>query len=385
MEGELNLDNILSDEQIYALGLDDNNEDSQETHPEKKSVKTEMLDTEGLTAEDLFGSNTEPEIVGGNIENNKEKSEEKPTSATDEKASSLNNNLYSSIAEAMVDEGFFSDFQEEVKECKSASDLIQLVKKHTEAHLDETQKRINEALENGVNPSAISKAERTLKYLNSLTADSINDESDAGIQLRQQLIYNDYLNKGFSDKKARELVKRAFNSETDREDALEALESYKSAVQDNYNKLLQDARDEKKRIEEEDIKRRESLKNKILNDDKTFGNIQVSKNTRQRVFDVATKAFKKDKESGDYLTELEFFEQEHPVEFLANVAYYYAITDGFKTNENITKAVEKQVTKAGLRKLEQVVNGTQRNSDGSLKFIGGSNNSYFDDDVSIDL
>ena len=382
MDGELNLDNLLSDEQIAELGLGEPEVTEQETPQGNEDKKEkELIDTEGLTASDLFGSE-EPESVGDEDNDNTEN--EKEPKSTKAKETSPDN-LYSSIAEAMVDEGFFSDFQDEVKECKSAADLIELVKKQAQSQLDETQKRVNEALENGVQPSEISKAERTLKFLKSITDEHINDDSDNGVHLREQLIYNDYLSKGFSDKKARELTKRAFDAETDKEDAQEALESYKNTIQSNYDKLLKDARDAKKKLEEEDTQRRNTLKEKILNDKKAFGDTELNQATRQRIYDIATKPHRKDKESREYLTELELFEQEHPVEFLMNVAYYYAMTDGFKNNEKITKAAEKKVTKAGLKKLEQVINGTQRNSDGSLRFISGRDNSYFDGDVSIDL
>lgn len=382
MDGELNLDNLLSDEQIAELGLGEPEVTEQETPQENEDKKEkELIDTEGLTASDLFGSE-EPESVGDEDKDNTEN--EKEPKSTKAKETSPDN-LYSSIAEAMVDEGFFSDFQDDVKECKSAADLIELVKKQAQSQLDETQKRVNEALENGVQPSEISKAERTLKYLKSITDEHINDDSDNGVHLREQLIYNDYLSKGFSDKKARELTKRAFDAETDKEDAQEALESYKNTIQGNYDKLLKDARDAKQKLEEEDTQRRNTLKEKILNDKKAFGDTELNQTTRQRIYDIATKPHRKDKESGEYLTELELFEQEHPVEFLMNVAYYYAMTDGFKSNGKITKAAERQVTKAGLKKLEQVINGTQRNSDGSLRFISGRDNSYFDGDVSIDL
>lgn len=382
MDGELNLDNLLSDEQIAELGLGEPEVTEQETPQGNEDKKEkELIDTEGLTASDLFGSE-EPESVGDEDNNNTEN--EKEPKSTKAKETSPDN-LYSSIAEAMVDEGFFSDFQDDVKECKSAADLIELVKKQAQSQLDETQKRVNEALENGVQPSEISKAERTLKYLKSITNEHINDDSDNGVHLREQLIYNDYLSKGFSDKKARELTKRAFDAETDKEDAQEALESYKNTIQGNYDKLLNDAREAKKKLEEEDTQRRNTLKEKILNDKKAFGDTELNQTTRQRIYDIATKPHRKDKESGEYLTELELFEQEHPVEFLMNVAYYYAMTDGFKSNGNITKAAERKVTKAGLKKLEQVINGTQRNSDGSLRFISGRDNSYFDGDVSIDL
>lgn len=375
---ELNLDAILSEDQIAELGLGEN-EDTQE----KKTPEKEEIDAEGITAEDLFGGE-DPESVGNDSKEIVESEEKKPESTKTEETSP--NNLYSSIAEAMVDEGFFSDFQDEVKNCKTAADLLKLVEKQTESQLDETQKRVLDALNNGVNPSAISKAERTLKYLNGLDDTTVEDESDEGVHLREQLIYNDYLSKGFNQKKAADLTKRSFDDGTDKEDAKEALQSYKDNIQNQYDNLLKEAKDEKQKVVDEENKRRDELKNKILNEKTAFGDVEVNQKTRQRIYDVATKAYRKDKESGDYLTELELFEQEHPVEFLANVAYYYALTDGFKSNGTINKAAEKKVTKAGLKKLEQVINSTQRNSDGSLRFVGGHNdNSYFDGDVSIDL
>ena len=143
MDGELNLDNLLSDEQIAELGLGEPEVTEQETPPEKNGEKKdEFIDTEGLTASDLFGSE-EPESVGDEDNNNTEN--EKEPKSTKAKETSPDN-LYSSIAEAMVDEGLFSDFQDEVKECKSAADLIELVKKQAQSQLDEPQKRVNEAL-----------------------------------------------------------------------------------------------------------------------------------------------------------------------------------------------------------------------------------------------
>lgn len=383
MDGELNLDAILTDEQIAELGLGD---ESSEEKAKEERQNSELVDTENLTAEDLFkeeGSEGS-ESVGDEQSKEKEvKEERKPESKQAEETSP--DNLYSSIAEAMVDDGFFSDFKDDVKNCKSASDLIELIEKHTKAQLDDTQKRVSEALENGVNPSVISRTERTLKYLDSLDDDAISDESDNGIKLRQQLIYNDYISKGFNQKKAADLTKRSFDDNTDIDDAKEALESYSRRVRDDYNRLLEDARNERQKIVDENNQRKENLRKMILDGKETFGD-DLSQNTRQRIFDIATKAYRKDKESGDYLTELEIYEQEHPVDFLANVAYYFAITNGFKTKEGFTRKTEKKIEREGLKRLERVINGTQRNSDGSLRLIGGRNDSsYLEGDEIIDL
>lgn len=378
MEESLNLDALLSDEQIAALTAGQEPEETKEN----KDTNNDFIDTDGLTAEDLFG-NADQESVGASEEKEDNKEEKKPESTVTKDKSP--DNLYSSIAEAMVDDGFFSDFKDEVKECKSAEDLLALVKKQVNSQLSETQARVKQALEDDVQPSMIQKAERLLKTLNGIDDERIEDESDEGASLRQSLIYNDYLSKGISEKKAAELTKRSFDDGTDKEDAKDALVSYTAKIKGEYNKLLSDARAEKQKELEAEEKKKADLKELILNKKEAFGE-DVSNTTRQRMYDLVTKAYKKDSEDGSYLTEMQTYEKEHPVEFLANVAYYFAITDGFKSKDNITKAAERKATMAGLKKLEQVVNGTQRNWDGSLKLAGSrGDDSRFDGELSIDL
>lgn len=377
---ELSLEAILSDDEIAEL---ENFNELQETPPEQKENKksNENINTEDLTVEDLFGS--DPESVGE--KKNTEGSKGNPESSDAEENTSPET-IYSSIAEALMDEGFFADLTDDVKNCQSAADLIELFKKHNQSMLDDEQKRISQALNDGVEPSAINSMERTLKYLNSITKEHINDESDEGIKLRQQLIYNDYINKGFSQQRATELVKRAFDSGTDIEDATEALVSNKAHFKSKYDNLLAEARAAKQKEIDDLNTRRENLKKSILDSKTAFGEVEVDKKTRQRVYDVLTKPYYKDKETGEYLSELGKYEMEHPEEFDKYMAYFYVLTNGFTSLDNVTKSVERKVTKAGLKKLEQVVNSTQRNSDGSLRLVGGNReDSYFNGDVSIDL
>lgn len=383
MEGfdELSLEAILSDDEIAEL---ESSNELQETPPEQKENKksNDNINTEDLTLEDLFGEEN-PESVGE--KKNKEGSKGNPESSEAEENTSPES-IYSSIAEALMDEGFFSDLADDVKNCQSAADLMELFKKHNQAQLDDEQKRISQALNDGVEPSAISTMERTIKYLNGISKENIEDESDNGIKLRQQLIYNDYINKGFSQQRAADLVKRAFDNGTDVEDAFEALNSNKAHFKNKYDTLLAEARAAKQKEIDDLNARKNNLKKSILEETKAFGEIEVDKKTRQRVYDVLTKPYYKDKESGEYLSELDKYEMEHPEDFDKYMAYFYVLTNGFTSLDNVTKSVEKKVTKAGLKKLEQVVNSTQRNSDGSLRLVGGNrSDSYFNGDVSIDL
>lgn len=377
--GELSLEAILSEDEIAEL---ETLNGTQGTPPEEKEEKNDIINTEDLTVNDLFGEDN-PESVGDDDKDKGGKEKPKSTKAED---TTSPDNLYSSIAEALVDEGFFSDLADDVKNCQTAEDLMNLFKKHNQSMLDEEQKRVSQALNDGVEPSAISSMERTIKYLNSITKENVEDESDEGIKIRQQLIYNDYINKGFSKQRALDLVKRAFDNHTDIEDAKEALESNKTHFKNQYDSLLAEARKAKQEEEDAIKTRKENLKKSILNESKAFGEVDVDSKTRQRVFDVLTKPYYKDKETGEYMSELDKYEMEHPDEFDKYMAYFYVITNGFTSLDNVAKSVEKKVTKAGLKKLEQVVNSTQRNSDGSLRLVGGNrDNSYFNGDVSIDL
>ena len=117
-------------------------------------------------------------------------------------------------------------------------------------------KDIDEALNYGIEPTEIKKYENTLNYLNSVDDDSINDESDDGEKLRKNLIYQDFINRGYSKERATREVQKSFNSGTDIEDAMEALKSnkdffnkkYKDFIDANGNPCSLDLREVKKEI-----------------------------------------------------------------------------------------------------------------------------------------
>ena len=93
--------------------------------------------------------------------------------------------------------------------------------------------------------------------------------------------------------------------------------------------------------------------------------MKVDKATRQRAYDALTKPVFKD-ENGNYLTTLQKYQRENPMEFMENVAILYSLTDGFKNIESLTKGKVQAGLKKGFAAIENVLNTTKRNSDGSL-------------------
>ena len=373
MEETLSLDNILGADEIENLFVDD--EETQETPPaneetseeedkdKNKEEATEVVDVDALFTE-------EPESVGSGKEDDTK--EKEGTESYKDKGTSPKNNFYSSIAKALKEEGIFPDLDDETADkIKAPEDFAEAVEKQIQAKFDERQKRIDEALNAGIESSEIKRYENTLSYLNSLQDNAISDETDKGEKLRQQLIFQDFINRGYSKERAQREVQKSFNSGTDIEDAKEALASNKEFFQNEYNNLVKEAQEEKKKEDQERKEQAEKLKKSILEDNKVFGDIQIDKATRQRVFDNISKPIYKDPETGELFTAIQKYEMENSTEFLKNVGLLFTLTDGFKNLDGLVKGKVRKEVKKGLRELEHTLNNTSRTSDGNLKFVSG--------------
>lgn len=362
---ELDLSNILSPEEMDNL-FDEEGSETQETPPDPKEEKKENKETTEVQvdAEDLF----ESESVGSGKEDKQGKEDITP----DGSGTSPKTNFYSSIASALKEDGIFQNLDEDkAKEIKDAESFAQAIRDEVSAQFDERQKRIDEALNAGIEPSEVQKYERTLNYLDSIKDENISDESEQGEQLRRQLIYNDFINRGYSKERAQREVKKSFDAGTDIEDAKESLKSNKEFFKNSYDSMVEEA----KKVEEEEIKERkkdaETLKKNILEEEKVFGELQIDKVTRQKVFDNISKPVYKDPETGELFTALQKYEMDNRLDFLKNVGLIYTLTDGFKNLDGLIKGKVKKEVRKGLRELETTINNTARTTDGNLKFATG--------------
>ena len=373
MEETLSLDNILGADEIENLFVDD--EETQETPPANEETsekedkdKNKEKTTEVVDVDTLFTE--EPESVGSGKEDDTK--EKEGTESDKDKGTSPKNNFYSSIAKALKEEGIFPDLDDETaNKIKAPEDFAEAVEKQIQARFDERQKRIDEALNAGIESSEIKKYENTLEYLNSLQDSALSDESDKGEKLRQQLIFQDFINRGYNKERAQREVQKSFNSGTDIEDAKEALASNKEFFQNEYNNLIKEAQEERKKEAQERKEQAEKLKKSILEDTNVFGDIQIDKATRQRVFDNISKPVYKDPETGELFTAIQKYEMENSTEFLKNVGLLFTLTDGFKNLDGLVKGKVRKEVKKGLRELEHTLNNTSRTSDGNLKFVSG--------------
>lgn len=368
---ELSLDNILGAEEIENLFVED--DETQDTPPangeppkeEEEPNKDKEETTEVVDVDNLFTDT--PESVGSGKENTEEKEDTTPKgNGTSPK------NFYSSIAEALKEEGIFPDLDDEgLSKVKDPEDFRDLIDQQIKASLDERQKRIDEALNAGVEPTEIRKYENTINFLDSIKEENISDEGDKGEKLRKDLIYQDFINRGYSKERAAREVQKSFNAGTDIDDAKEALKSNIDFFKDKYDELVNDAKSEAEQEERERKEQAEKLKSSILNDKEVFGDLSVDKSTRQKIYDNIAKPVYKDPETGEYFTAIQKYEMENRTDFLKNIGLLFTLTDGFKNLDGLVKGKVKKEVKKGLRELEHTLNNTARTSDGNLKFVSG--------------
>lgn len=371
---ELSLDNILTGSEVENLFIDDDT--SQEPAPddtgkEKKDDKPDEgkeKETTEVNVDSLFTD--KPESVGSGDTEEKED--------TNPDKGSTSPKIYSSIAKAFAEEGIFPDLDEEaISKVETPEDLRELVEQQIKAGLDERQKRIDEALNVGVEPDTIRQYEGAINYLDSIKDDSIAAETDEGEKLRKQLIYQDFINRGYSKERASREVQKSLNGGTDVDDAREALKSNKEYFKSKYEEVIEDA---KKEEEAEVAKRKEQaekLRTSILTEKKVFGDIEVDKTTRQRIYDNIAKPIYKDPETGEMLTAIQRYEMEHRTEFLKNLGLIFTLTDGFKNLDGLVKGKVRKEVKRGFRELENTLNNTARTSDGNLNYASGVDSESF--------
>ena len=363
MEG-LSLDNMMTGEEAAALfDPESNKEETEETPSENpnENKKENKETTEVVDVDTLFTD--EPESVGS--EDNKE---QEGTSSKE----GTSPNFYSSIAKTFAEDGVFQDLNDDaLSKVNDAESFMDLMEKQIQSKLDEKQRRIDEALNAGIEPTQVQRFESNMKVLNSITDEAISEEGEKGENLRKNIIYEDYIQKGFSKERAIKAVERSITAGTDIEDAKEALQSCKDQVTKAYNDAIKEAKEEKANEEKELREQAEALKKSILSDKKPFGDLELDKNTRQRVFDAISKPVFTDPETGDKLTAIQKFEADNHNDFMKYVGLTYVLTDGFKSLDGLVKSKVKKEIGKGLKELEHTLNNTARNSNGTLKFASG--------------
>ena len=338
----------------------------EEQAPEKETEEPENNETENEPAEEEEVKQT-PEEVG------EEEDEVRKKDAVSTDGDGSSPNIYSSIASALKDDGIFPDLEDkEIDAITTPEAFGELFEKAITARFDERQKRIDTALGNGVAPDTVRMYEQTLQYLGSINDEVLSAEGEEGEGLRRQLIYNDLINRGYSDEKAQKELEKSFRSGSDIEDAKDALEALNKYYSAGYQKVQDDAKKQAEAARQAQKKQSDDFRKMLLEDDVVLGETKLDKRTCQRVYDAVSKPVHKDKETGQLLTELQQYQKEHPLEFLKQIGMWFVLTDGGKNIEGFTKEQLRVEKNKGIKELSRKINSTSLSRDGSLRYVSGS-------------
>lgn len=373
---ELDLDNILSGDEIATLFEEPPKKEPKEEPKEEKKEETTDFDEDnpfGTSQKESVGSEDEDIQGKGDTDNNGVSSSPK------------NKNFYSSITDALVVDGIFPDLDKEtIQNVKTPEDFQKIIEEQINARFTEKEKRINDALNNNVEPNVVQQYENTLDYLDKINDESLSAEDEEGENLRRQLIYNDYLNRGFSKTRAEKMVNDAIDNGTDVDDAKDALQGIKDFYNNKYKEILDSAKENEKKLAEERTKQSENLKKSIMEDKNLYGDVDIDKATRTKIYDFITKPVHKDS-NGNYMTALQKYQSENTIEAMKNFAICYTLTNGFKDWSKLGSKQAKKEVKKGLANLEKVINSTSRNNDGSLGFVSFDESSYLGQGMQLDI
>ena len=268
-----------------------------------------------------------------------------------EKNKNIGNSPLSSLANALFKDGVLTNLkEEEIKTIKTADDFAAVFEKEIQSRIDEKNKRIDEALNLGVEPSEIKKNENLIQYLNGISEDTIKEETEQATQLRMNLIVQDFMNKGFTQERAIKEANKSVAAGSDIDDALEALESNKTHFNKQYSDLINTAKREQEEYKQTIIQRDTNVKENILKNEKLFADMNVTPAIRKLAVENIQKPVFTDKE-GNKFSAIQKYEKENPVDFLSKVALFYTITDGFTNIDKITSNTKGKIKSKALNEL----------------------------------
>jgi len=292
-----------------------------------------------------------------------------------EKNKNIGNSPLSSLANALFKDGVLTNLkEEEIKTIKTADDFAAVFEKEIQSRIDEKARRIDEALNLGVEPSEIKKNENLIQYLNGISEDTIKEETEQATQLRMNLIVQDFMNKGFTQERAIKEANKSVAAGSDIDDALEALESNKTHFNKQYSDLINTAKKEQEEYKKTIIQRDTDVKENILKNEKLFADMNVTPAIRKLAVENIQKPVFTDKE-GNKFSAIQKYEKENPVDFLSKVALFYTITDGFTNIDKITSNTKGKIKSKALNELAGSLADINYGLDNSLSLANnlGSN------------
>lgn len=385
---DLSMDAFIDENELFSPSVEEENDANEQPEALEdlglEDTKKDSADEE-IDPNNIFGTSQE-EVGGEDDDNDIHQGQETEDASSDNDDKSGSNSpestqFYSTILSSLRDDGILPDIDEDlIKTAKTPEDFATAIEKQVAARLDETQRRIKEALDNGVEPDEINNYEGTINYLNSIKEDDLSSDTEEAKSLRENLIYQDYLNRGFKPERAKKEVDKSITAGTDIEDAKSALESNKEYYMHSYQSLLKEQEDLAKEAKEQRRKEMETFSKKILDTEEPLSGVKVDQLTRKKILENATKPIYKDEE-GNLMTSIQKYIKENPIDAQYYLNLFYTLTDGFKDINRLVKPKVAKTTKENIRSLESKLRNTNPFRDSGNDLFTDKESNYIKLDI----
>jgi galactitol-specific phosphotransferase system IIB component len=356
MEEELGMNLFLGDE-FY----DEQDDSLLDPNDNNEVVVTDELDNEDIQNNDELVEDNNPEGVD-------EDDTDDGNDAHEDTDVSSSPPLYKSLASVLHEQGVLTSVDssklEEVKTVQDLADLITAEVKAKElSDLTDLQRKAVEAYRSGIDVETFQQHAKATESLDAITAEELNSNQE----LRQQLIYQDLINQGFSEQKAERLTQRSIESDDDVEDAREALDNIRKGVKERFEQEVKYNNEVKAKAAEDQAKLQKQLEKRILETEEPFKGIKVNEITRKQILSTMMDPISKNPTTGVEENAL-MKDQRESEDFTQRLYAAYTLTKGFKDFSYFGKTERSKATS----ELEKALKNNQH-------IIAGGSETHLDD------
>lgn len=321
---DLNLGGLDDDLDINFDDITTTASEKGEVEDEKEKIKENISEkvtpSENVANKDDLDNNGTPEGTSTSPDDNEQLSK-----------------LYSSLATHLHDKGVLPNLNLEDAKIDSIESLEEAIKAEVEKNAGELQSKFKEAMESGMSKDSFVVYQKTKEQLDAITEDVLQAEDDRAVNLRFNIIAQDFLNKGFSKEEASRQTRRIVELGEDVEEAKSAL----GRLKDSNEKSFEESKLEtEKRIQQEQA----DIKKFIDNTDELFKGIKLTKNVKDKLYDQMVNVVDSN-EDDKPLNEYGKAYKEDPVKFQVMQNYFYMLTKGFTDFSKINQAATTRVSK----------------------------------------
>lgn len=374
--GELSIDLSFEDLEFINEGLEDENTPGE---GEGKDTKGEGEGAGEDTAAE--GSEEEKQKAAKEAKDNDDAAEgDDPDKVSGEATEGKGDGeqtspqLYHTLASVLKEKGVLTSVDESsLKDIKDVEGFVELMKGQIKAQefndLTDTQKNILKGIREGAKTTTVDRFESAMTKLNDIDDKQIEGSED----VQKDLIYQDYLSKGFSKENAIKQVNRSVQLKETLADAKESYQNLKTTVQSNYDKAKQadiDLADSDAKKVDKDKK---SLEKAILGSNAVIKGYDVPENTRKEVYSEMMKHVSVNPDNKKPENSLMKFQRESPEEFTHKLYYLWTMSNGFKDLEYFSG----KKTSSSVKDLESAIKNSTH--------VQGGGEATFSDDINAGL